>query len=254
MNLRDLPSVDELARGSDDPLAVEVARAVIARAREEIRVGADPGQIRHRFGGVPIGVAEMLRAAKELGLKAHARRSDWARLGRTPLPAIAVLKGTQIAKVFAGFMPAMSQWIASLIFIALTVIIVQIAKRIAPGTLRKGVWGFYLLVSAVLFLSYNLLAFLFENLKEVVTQLISYTGEGSKFVFGALGDTGNKSVGFVFATMVLPTIIFLQTDGPSFRKGFPTNFAFTIVSLLGAIVIYSGLRLLVEQEHDVEPD
>ena len=43
MRLRDLPSVDELARGSDDPLAVEAARAVLARAREDIQAGADPG-------------------------------------------------------------------------------------------------------------------------------------------------------------------------------------------------------------------
>jgi CNT family concentrative nucleoside transporter len=127
------------------------------------------------------------------------------------LTAIAVLKGTQIANLFGRFMPATSQWIAALIFIALTVIIVQIAKRIDPGPARKGVWGVYLVVSALLFLSYNLLAFLFENLKEVVTRLISYTGEGSKFVFGALGDTQNKNIGFVFATMVLPTIIFIAS-------------------------------------------
>jgi concentrative nucleoside transporter, CNT family len=127
------------------------------------------------------------------------------------LTAIAVLKGTQIASLFGRFMPATSQWIAALIFIALTVIIVQIAKRIDPGPARKGVWGVYLAVSALLFLSYNLLAFLFENLKEVVTRLISYTGEGSKFVFGALGDTQNKNIGFVFATMVLPTIIFIAS-------------------------------------------
>jgi CNT family concentrative nucleoside transporter len=127
------------------------------------------------------------------------------------LTAIAVLKGTQIARMFGTFMPATTQWIAALIFIALTVIIVQIAKRIDPGPARTGVWTVYLVLSAVLFLSYNLLAFLFENLKEVVTQLISYTGEGSKFVFGALGDTANKNIGFVFATMVLPTIIFIAS-------------------------------------------
>lgn len=46
----------------------------------------------------------------------------------------------------------------------------------------------------------------------------------------------------------LPTIIFLQTDGPSFRKGFPTNFAFTIVSLLGVIVIYLFHRRQLRQE------
>ena len=46
VRLRDLPSVDELARGIDDPLAVDAARAVLARAREEIRAGADPGDLR----------------------------------------------------------------------------------------------------------------------------------------------------------------------------------------------------------------
>jgi subfamily B ATP-binding cassette protein HlyB/CyaB len=55
-------------------------------------VGADPGQIRHRFGAKAIGVEEMLRCAKELGIKARAATTCWERLGKTPLPAIAVLK------------------------------------------------------------------------------------------------------------------------------------------------------------------
>src|ERR1700751_3486865 len=55
-------------------------------------VGADPGQIRHRFGAKAIGVEEMLRCAKELGIKARAATARWHRLGKTPLPAIAVLK------------------------------------------------------------------------------------------------------------------------------------------------------------------
>ena len=45
MQLRDLPSVDELARTVDDPLAVEAARRVIDQAREEILAGADPGDL-----------------------------------------------------------------------------------------------------------------------------------------------------------------------------------------------------------------
>jgi CNT family concentrative nucleoside transporter len=127
------------------------------------------------------------------------------------LIAIAVLKAIPIKNAFGTFMPPISPWIAAVIFIALTVIVVQIAKRMAQGGGRKALWGVYLLVSAILFLSYSLLAFLFENLKEVVTKLISYTGEGSKFVFGALGDTTNTNIGFVFATMVLPTIIFIAS-------------------------------------------
>ena len=49
MQLRDLPSVDELARQVDDPLAVEAARRVIDRAREEILAGADPGDLAERL-------------------------------------------------------------------------------------------------------------------------------------------------------------------------------------------------------------
>src|SRR3954467_1928860 len=49
MQLRDLPSVDELARRSDDPLAVEAARIVLDRAREEIRAGGRPGNLAERL-------------------------------------------------------------------------------------------------------------------------------------------------------------------------------------------------------------
>src|SRR5258708_2047867 len=45
MRLRDLPSVDELARESDDPLAVDAARKVVARARELIKAGDNPGDL-----------------------------------------------------------------------------------------------------------------------------------------------------------------------------------------------------------------
>jgi subfamily B ATP-binding cassette protein HlyB/CyaB len=55
-------------------------------------IGADPAQIRHRFAAAPIGIPEMLRCAKELGLKARARRTSWSRLAHTPLPAIAALR------------------------------------------------------------------------------------------------------------------------------------------------------------------
>ena len=40
-------------------------------------IGADPEQIRHRFGRDTIGVPEMLRCAKDLGLKARAYKTSW---------------------------------------------------------------------------------------------------------------------------------------------------------------------------------
>jgi len=55
-------------------------------------VPADPGQIQHRFSGAPITVPDMLRCAKEFGLKARAHKTAWSRLAKTPLPAIAVLR------------------------------------------------------------------------------------------------------------------------------------------------------------------
>jgi len=55
-------------------------------------IAADRGQIRHRLGTETIGAPEILRCAKELGLKAKACRSDWSRLRKTPLPAIASLR------------------------------------------------------------------------------------------------------------------------------------------------------------------
>ena len=55
-------------------------------------VGADPEQIRHRFGASTIRIPEMLRCARELGLKAQSRASSWKRLASTPLPAIIGLR------------------------------------------------------------------------------------------------------------------------------------------------------------------
>src|SRR5260370_25440294 len=55
-------------------------------------VAADAGQIRHRLGTDKIGAPEMLRCARDLGLKARTYRTDWSRLARTPMPAIAVLR------------------------------------------------------------------------------------------------------------------------------------------------------------------
>jgi ATP-binding cassette, subfamily B, bacterial HlyB/CyaB len=55
-------------------------------------VAADREQIKHRLGTTKIGAPEMLRCAKDLGLKARAYRSDWSRLAKTPLPAIAALR------------------------------------------------------------------------------------------------------------------------------------------------------------------
>jgi subfamily B ATP-binding cassette protein HlyB/CyaB len=54
-------------------------------------VGADPEQLRHRLGKDTVGIADMVRCAKEMGLKVKSYRTTWQRLATTPLPAIAAL-------------------------------------------------------------------------------------------------------------------------------------------------------------------
>jgi subfamily B ATP-binding cassette protein HlyB/CyaB len=55
-------------------------------------VAAEREQLAHRLGRGTVGVAEILRCARELGVKARACRTSWPRLPSTPLPAIAPLR------------------------------------------------------------------------------------------------------------------------------------------------------------------
>ena len=55
-------------------------------------IAADPEQIKHQFGAAPIGTPEILRCAKQFGLKARTITTQWQRLAITPLPGIAVLR------------------------------------------------------------------------------------------------------------------------------------------------------------------
>src|SRR5579885_2793547 len=50
-------------------------------------IAAEPDQIRHRFGGIAIGVPQMLRCAKDFGVKARLVSGSWQRLARLNLPA-----------------------------------------------------------------------------------------------------------------------------------------------------------------------
>jgi CNT family concentrative nucleoside transporter len=122
--------------------------------------------------------------------------------------AILVLKGSVIESLLAPIALPLTHTGAALVFVGLAIVAYLIA-RYAPAA-AKAVWIAFAVVSAYLFLAFNLLAYIFETMKHVVNQLIGYTQEGSKFVFGTLGD-GSSSVGFVFATQVLPTIIFIAS-------------------------------------------
>jgi L-seryl-tRNA(Ser) seleniumtransferase len=93
MRLRDLPSVDELARGHDDPRAVDGARSVLGRAREQIRAGEDPGDLAARLEEeLAAGRAPHLRRViNATGVIVHTN------LGRAPLAPAAIERVRQAA-------------------------------------------------------------------------------------------------------------------------------------------------------------
>ena len=75
----------------DNLRSVDTGLEALVTMLRLLGVAADAGQIRHRLGTNKIGAPEMIRCAKGLGLKARAYRTDWSRLARAPLPAIASL-------------------------------------------------------------------------------------------------------------------------------------------------------------------
>ncbi len=93
MELRDLPSVDELARESGDPLAVDAARAVIDQAREEIRAGSDPGDLTARLleALATVRRPQLRRVLNATGIVVHTN------LGRAPLAEEALARVVETA-------------------------------------------------------------------------------------------------------------------------------------------------------------
>jgi concentrative nucleoside transporter, CNT family len=70
-------------------------------------------------------------------------------------------------------------------------------------------WGLGLqIVFAIFVLKIEIGRVLFQKAGDAVNRLLSYSFEGSKFVFGALGMQSSP-MGFFFAFQVLPTVIFI---------------------------------------------
>jgi L-seryl-tRNA(Ser) seleniumtransferase len=86
VRLRDLPSVDELARSSDDPLAVDAARTVLTRAREQIQAGGSPGDLAEllRRELARVRSPRLRRVMNATGVIVHTN------LGRAPLASEAL--------------------------------------------------------------------------------------------------------------------------------------------------------------------
>jgi L-seryl-tRNA(Ser) seleniumtransferase len=98
MELRDLPSVDELARDAGDPLAVDAARAVLARAREEIQRGADPGDLpaRLRVELEAVRAPSLRRVLNATGVIVHTN------LGRAPLAPEALARVHEVGRGYSN--------------------------------------------------------------------------------------------------------------------------------------------------------
>jgi L-seryl-tRNA(Ser) seleniumtransferase len=103
MRLRDLPSVDELARderlaGEPRALAVEAARAALARAREEIRAGHDPGDLGERAARELAAARRprLRRALNATGVIVHTN------LGRAPLAEAALERAVEIGSGYSN--------------------------------------------------------------------------------------------------------------------------------------------------------
>jgi L-seryl-tRNA(Ser) seleniumtransferase len=98
MELRDLPSVDELAREFSDPLAVDAARVVLARAREEIRAGTDPGDLTARLEDELAAVRRPMlrRVVNATGVLVHTN------LGRAPLAAAALARAVDVGRGYSN--------------------------------------------------------------------------------------------------------------------------------------------------------
>jgi L-seryl-tRNA(Ser) seleniumtransferase len=98
MELRDLPSVHELTRGTDDPLAVDAARSVLERAREQIRAGDDPGDLVEHLGEElsAARAPRLRRAINATGVIVHTN------LGRAPLADAALERVVDVARGYSN--------------------------------------------------------------------------------------------------------------------------------------------------------
>ena len=98
-------------------------------------------------------------------------------------------------------------FVGLLVMIGIAYLLSDSRKKINKKTVLTGV-GLQLLFG-ILILKTPWGKSSFEAIKEFFVQILNFTNSGSDFVFGGLKNF--QKVGFVFATFVLPTIIFMSS-------------------------------------------
>jgi CNT family concentrative nucleoside transporter len=94
-----------------------------------------------------------------------------------------------------------------LVMIGVAYLLSEKKKAIQWRTVINGV--LLQMVFGLIILKTDLGRNIFDSIGKGFNAILGYTGEGAKFLFGGLA-TPSDSLGFIFATMVLPTIIFMS--------------------------------------------
>jgi len=104
-------------------------------------------------------------------------------------------------------MDRLISFIGLLVMIGIAYLLSEKKKAIQWRTVITGV--LLQIVFGLLILKTDLGRNIFDSIGKGFNALLGYTAEGAKFLFGNLA-TPSDSLGFIFATMVLPTIIFMS--------------------------------------------
>ncbi|MGH9960982.1 MAG: Na+ dependent nucleoside transporter N-terminal domain-containing protein, partial [Pyrinomonadaceae bacterium] len=121
--------------------------------------------------------------------------------------ALVVLKGDWLAHGFDWLPLSLRGFLLAMIGQLLLLRLFSKALAGRSQLLPKRILIFIAVELLLGLVKFNLIARFFAFMREVVNRLIAYSGEGAKFVFGSLGsEQGERSIGFVFAFQVLPTI------------------------------------------------
>lgn len=104
-------------------------------------------------------------------------------------------------------MPKLISFIGLLSMIGVAFLLSKDKKNICWRTVLSGVA--LQLVLGLFILKTDIGRTIFEGARTIFTGFLNYTNEGSRFIFGDLVDS--KKFGFIFFTMVLPTILFMSS-------------------------------------------